>query len=465
MIDFGSQRDLEDYIKATLTTDDLLTKHLTIDQLNLTIYYIDTLTDIDKLNQQILSPLLQEKGENLLNTIHSIASKQMDSADQAVKYLLRGSSVISLEEQDGQLSLWNLDTGSAFHRSISEPVGEKIIEGGHEGLVERLSINLHLIRKKITNKDLIVRYYRLGTHTDTEVALVYIQSLVDQDVLDEVTERLANIETDSVISQAVLEEIIEDNPLSLFPMMLNTERVDRVAANLAEGRFAILIDGLASVIILPVTFFSLYQSPDDYNARWINGSFIRLIRIAGFLIATTLPAFYISVISFHFELIPNELITSIHESVQHIPYPPLIEAFIMELTIELLREAGIRLHTAIGQSIGIVGGLVIGDAVVRAGLVSNIMIIVVALTAISSFVVPSNELRLSVRILRFPLMVLSSIFGLLGITFGFTILLIYLCKLESFGKPFFYPVSPLRLRKLKDSLARSSFTFKRYPKG
>ncbi|WJH35313.1 spore germination protein [Paenibacillus sp. CC-CFT747] len=199
-----------------------------------------------------------------------------------------------------------------------------------------------------------------------------------------------------------VEQTLEEFPYSPFPQIINTERPDRLTSNLMEGRIVLLMNGSPVGLIFPISFLSLYQSPDDYNNRWLVGSFFRMIRLFSFVTAITLPSLYIAVVSFHFEVIPNELLFPLKSSVQDIPFPPLVEAIIMELTIDLIREAGVRLPTSIGQTIAIVGGLVIGDAVVKAGLVSNITIIVVALTAIASFAVPSSDLSGTLRILRFP---------------------------------------------------------------
>ncbi len=225
-------------------------------------------------------------------------------------------------------------------------------------------------------------------------------------------------------------------------------------ANIMDGRIALIMEGSPTALIFPINIFSFFQSPDDYNSRWIVGSFIRFIRTVGFLIAILLPPFYIAVFSFHPEIIPDSLLLTVKSSVNDLPFSPLIEALIMTATLELIREAGIRLPSPIGQTIGIVGGIVIGQAVVQAGLISNIMIIVVGLTAISSYVIPSNEMSSAVRICSYPLMFLSTTFGFIGISFGMMVLAFHLCTLESFGMPYFAPFAPLKLKDFKDSLIR-----------
>lgn len=273
-------------------------------------------------------------------------------------------------------------------------------------------------------------------------------------MVQEVERRILSIDADSILSPGFVEEYLEGRTYSPFPQMLNTERPDRVMGNLMEGRVAIIMEGSPSALIVPVTFSAFYQSPDDYNSRPLVSSFFRLIRFSSFLAALLLPSFYIAVISFHYEVVPSALLFPMKSSVEYVPFPPLMEAFLLEVIIELIREGGIRLPSPVGQTIGIVGGLVIGQSAVQAALVSNIMIIVVAVTAISSFVVPSNEMGGSVRILRFPMMVLAGLFGFLGIMTGLLLILIHLTRLESFGTPYFSPAIPFRLKDMKDTIVR-----------
>ncbi|MFE5322405.1 spore germination protein [Paenibacillus sp. NPDC056579] len=448
----SSLQDMREYFLAVFNgTEDLKIHTLHRRQQLIDIIYLLTLTSHQKLDEQLIQPLLRNQDRQITDVLPPGLLQMTDSLEHAVEALLIGKCVVVV---DGMDDAYLLDTSSSIERSVTEPVNEKVYGDSHEGFIERLDTNLHLIRKKVVSKDLMIRYMSVGMESNTRLAMLYMETLANKELLSEVELRIASIRIDHVSSIGFIEQFIEDTPLSPFPQTVSTERVDRVTANLMEGRVALLAEGSAKALLLPVSFFAFYQSPDDYNIRWLNGSFFRMLRISSFLIAVTLPALYIAVVSFHFETIPNELILPMQSAVLEIPFPPIIEALLMELTIELLREAGLRLHTAVGQTIGIVGGLVIGEAIVRAGLVSNIMIIVVASTAIASFVVPSYEFRETVRILRFPLMVLAATFGLLGITFGFAFIMIHLCKLESFGTPYFYPIAPFRWKGLKDSVIR-----------
>lgn len=412
------------------------------------ILYIATLVENEKIERQIILPA--ERSKDALELVIS-KSPAIDDLNVGIDHLLRGQTLLFV---DGETKIRTFATTASYHREVQEPDNEKVIRGSHEGFIENLQVNLNLIRKKIESEDLCVRFHTVGNQTKTNVALVYLDNLVDKDVLKNVSTRIESISTDTIVNPGFIEEFIEDSPFSPFPQTLNTERPDRVIANLLEGRIALVSEDSPSAMIMPVTFFAFYQSPDDYNSRWITGTFIRTIRLVSFLIAIGLPGFYIAIAGFHFEVIPDELVLPMKASVTGIPYPPFFEALFMLVTIELIREAGIRLPTPVAQTIGIVGGLVIGNAVVMAGLISNIMIIIIAVTSIATFVAPSNELSTTMRVLNFPVIIAAAIFGFTGIMFTFMFFLIHLCRLESYGTPYFAPVSPLNLRDLKDTFVR-----------
>ena len=233
-----------------------------------------------------------------------------------------------------------------------------------------------------------------------------------------------------------------------------TERPDAAASHLMQGRICVVVDRSPSVLIAPMTMTAFFQSVDDYSTRWIAASFIRFLRFFAFFVAAFLPALYIAVISFNYEIIPLNLLLSIGESRGQVPFSPILEALIMELTLEMLREAGIRLPAPIGQTVGIVGGIVIGQTAVQAGIVSNIMVVVVALTGISSFIIPNYDMSSAIRLIRFPMMLLSSMFGIFGLTIGWMILIAHLISLESLGTPYGSPLAPFRIKDMKDTFVR-----------
>src|SRR5699024_3335099 len=296
-------------------------------------------------------------------------------------------------------------------RSPEEPENEKIVRGSHQGFVESLDININLLRKRIVNSQLTIEYYKLGNETNKNAALVYMSQLANPSLIEDIENRISSITADMVLAPGDLEEYLEDSTFSPFPQIMYTERPDRLEAQLMEGRAAIICEGSSDVIVMPVTFFSFFQTSDDYNVRFYTGSVFRLLRLFSFWGTLLFPPLYIAVVGFHFEIIPFKMVTLVKESIETIPYPPFFEAMLMAITIELIREAGIRLPTSIGQTIGIVGGLIIGEAIVNAGLVSNIMVIIIALTAIMSFSFPSYEMGNTTRLLNFPIMIAAATFG------------------------------------------------------
>lgn len=418
------------------------------------IIYIESLVD-----QVRLEEIIEWSGEMKWLTDDQVMSSKIQfyeetiSFKQLVKNLLDGEAFIVMPEKTGW-KMKGITIPKELSRSIEEPKNEQVIRGPHYGMNESLSNNIYLLRQRLKSPHLVVKYYQIGKESNTKAALIYVENVANQMIVEEFIRRIESIDTDVAHSVGFLEEMVEDNCFSPFPQFLITERPDRVTDNLAEGRIAFMLNGSPTALIGPASFFSFYQSPDDYNGRFIIGTFYRLLRLGSFIVALLLPAFYIAIISYHFEVIPETLTLPAKRAIEDIPYPPLVEALIMEITIELIREATVRLPFPVGQTIGVVGGLVIGDAVVNAGFVSNIMVIVVALTAVSSFVVPSVEMNATVRILRFPFMIMATSFGFYGIAVGLAILLIHLIRLESLGVPYLTPIAPFHKSGLRDSLFR-----------
>lgn len=340
-------------------------------------------------------------------------------------------------------------------RNVEEPTSEPVIRGPREGFIESLQTNLLLVRKQIRTPRLKVEYTVIGELTQTQVAIAYVEGLAEETVVQEVRDRVLRIKTDGILGSNYIEEFIQDVWYSPFPQVHYTERPDVTAANLMEGKVAILIDGSPSVLSVPTTFWSGLQSPEDYDSSFIIGTFIRWLRYLLVIIALFLPSIYVAISTFHPEMIPTNLLISIAGAREASPFPALVEALIMEVTFEALREAGVRLPKQVGSAVSIVGALVIGEAAVQAGIVSEPMVIVVAITGIASFAIPRYNFALGLRLLRFPLIMLAGTFGLYGIGIGFLALLIHLCSLRSFGMPYFEPVAPLTFNGLKDVLIRT----------
>ncbi|MFE7061165.1 spore germination protein [Sutcliffiella sp. NPDC057660] len=441
--------------EAFVHSEDFVVDYTPYQEKDAFLIYIESITEKKIIEQEIIKPIHISNSDNVKELLPQAFIKETSSIKEISKFLLEGNSI--LLQRDNSLAMI-FQSQLLTERNITEPGSETIIRGAHEGFVETLGTNIYLIRKRLQNPKLKIKYFSIGNDSHTKVAMIYLDHLANGKTVANLEKRLSDIDTDYILAPGHIEEYISDN-VSIFPTLLSTERPDRTVANLMDGRIAVIADNSPSALIAPVTFFSFFQSPDDYNSRWYFGSFIRFLRIMGFLITIALPATYIAIVSYHYEVLPTEIVVSIKSSLEYVPYPPLVEALAMQITLEILREASIRLPNPIAQTIGVVGGLVIGTAVVEANLVSNTMIIVVAITAISSFVVPISEMGSSIRLLGFPFMILASLFGFIGMSFFLMFVLIHLCKLESFGTPFFAPFTTLRFSEMKDTIIRTPLPF------
>lgn len=428
------------------------------------LIYINELVDIKLINQSIIKPLTSIKqfpSDNLLSDfkIELIKKYFLDAADidelysilEVVNALLNGNSIFLL---DGEACALKIKTQGWKERSIPEANIEQVIRGPKEGFTESILTNTALLRRKIKSSQLKVEQLIVGRLTQTKVNITYLQGIADEGVVNEVKERINKIDTDSILESGYIEEFIEDTPYTLFPQIQHTEKPDKAAASILEGRVALLIDGTPFVLLLPAAFINFFQSPDDYYERYPVAIVIRTIRYMFAIIALLLPGFYVAIVSFHKEMLPTPLFISILQAGAAVPFPTFIEALIMETSFEAIREAGIRLPGPANQTVGFVGVLIIGDAAVRAGIVSPIMVIVISITAIASFTIPAFDMGYSLRILRFALLILGAYLGLYGIILGVLVVLIHLTSLKSFGVQYMAPIAPLRIKDLKDFVLR-----------
>jgi spore germination protein len=418
------------------------------------LVYMDGLVDKTAINMDILRPLLfQEWNEkDFWESSVSISQiKKIEKWSVIEQALLNGKSILFM---DGQLTALELETQGWPQRGIQEPSIETSLRSSHQGFTETASQNIALIRRYIPTRELKVKECNVGERASAKLSILYLADVATEEVVREMECRIKSLKVDAILNTGVLEELIEDNSYTPFPQLSVTERPDTVAHQLLKGRIAVVVDRSPGVLIGPMSFPSFFQAIDDYNVRWIPASFIRLLRFIAFFIAIFAPALYIAMISFHYEVIPLKLLLTIGVSRERIPFPPILEALLMELVLEMLREAGVRLPAPIGQTIGVVGGIVIGQAAVQAGLVSNVMVIVVSITAIASFIVPDLEMAAGIRIIRFPMMLISALFGMIGIIIGMMVLVIHLLSLESLGFPYSSPISPLHISDMKDAFVR-----------
>ncbi|OGO77740.1 MAG: hypothetical protein A2Y23_14025 [Clostridiales bacterium GWB2_37_7] len=355
----------------------------------------------------------------------------------------------------GLANYFILNLSDVPKRPVQESDLEKRTRGTRAGFVENLEDNIALMRGEIRDPNLMVEAMKLGRRSRTDVALIYIKDLVDNQILQELKRRLKNIETDSILATGYIESFIEDNPWSPFPFAHGTERPDKAAANILEGRILIIANGTPFTLIVPALFIQFFQATEDYYEKPHVGLYARLLRFVAFIIAITAPAIYIALTSFHPELIPSDLLVTLARMRKEVPFPPVVEALVMEFVIEALREAGIRLPKSVAQTLGVVGGIVLGEAAIRANLVSPAMVLVTTVTAICTFSIPNYSMSLVVRLLRIFIIFLAALFGGYGIALGLLIILIHLAKQKSIGIPYLAPVAPLRLKDMKDFIYRA----------
>ncbi|RRN70928.1 spore germination protein [Peribacillus simplex] len=423
------------------------------------LIYIEGLSDIEGMEEYVLSPLMQEStsvprplNEFLEHKMPVTKVKRVNMLADCIESISAGNPILLYEgEGDG----FSLGLSKWEKRAIEEPVAEGGIRGSREGFNESLVVNTSQLRRIIKSPALKIQSMKIGKYTNTNVAIAYIEGLVDKSLIKEITVRLERIELDGILESGYIEEMIEDNPYSPFPQVMSTERPDVACSSLLEGRAVILVEGTPFTLIAPISFFSLIQSQEDYYQRFMVGTFIRWLRYFFIFLSLLLPSLYVAILTFHHEAVPTSLLLSMAASRESVPFPALVEALIMEITFEALREAGVRLPKQVGSAVSIVGALVIGQASVQAGLVSAPMVIVVAITGIASFMVPRYIAGIAIRMLRFPMMLLAGTLGLLGIMMGIIAIVIHLCSLRSFGVPYLTALGPVKGRELKDVLWRA----------
>ncbi|ARU63743.1 spore germination protein [Tumebacillus avium] len=430
-------------------------------------YYTDGLVDAKLLDETVIRPLLQARTfyhdademlsgsqmmqELMTGLIIDTSIALLDTYELGIEGVLSGDTLVFLEGGDRALLL---ATRGWESRSVDEPQTEPVVRGPRDGFTENIRTNTALLRRRIRDPQLRVEGMKIGTKSRTDVNIAYIKGTVKEGLVEEVKARLSRISIDAILDSGVIEEFVEDAPLSPFSTTQSTERPDKVAAALFEGRIAIFVDNSPFAVIVPVYFWQFLQASDDYYSRYWVGSFFRLVRFSAIFISLTLPSLYVMLVSFHHEMIPTALALSIAAGRESVPFPALVEAFLMEGAFELMREAGLRMPRPVGQAVSIVGALVIGQAAVQAGLVSPAMVIVVATTGISSFAIPNYAASFSVRLLRFPLLIAAGTMGLLGFAGTLAMIVVHSLSLRSFGEPYMSPATPFRPEDQKDIIIR-----------
>lgn len=451
------------YIKDLLKDNsDIVFRQFKIGEINAALIYIDGMGDKMLLDQYVLQPLMIKGNE--IKSIDEIKDKILTVTDmrevkklsEGVNATLSGDTMLFIE---GFSSVCVVATRFWPARGVSEPSGETVVRGGRDGFTETIRFNTALVRRRVRDTRLKVIPKSIGVRSKTDSVIMYIDDIVNKDVLEKFMKKVEKVNIDAVLDSGYIEQLVEDNKWSVFPQIQSTERPDVVAAALYEGRIALFVDNSPFVLIVPATLPAFFQSPDDYYQRWIYASLARLIRFLAIFLSLILPALYVAVTSFNSAIIPTKLAYSIAASREGVPFPGFIEAIIMEISLALLIEAVARLPKPIGSTIGIVGGLIIGQAAVSAGIVSPIMIIIVSITAITSFVTPNYSIAMAFRIIRFMLIIAASILGLYGVMLGLILLLIHLVRLESFGVPYLAPIVNPDINDFKDMYIRMPMKF------
>jgi len=463
------KRIKEDF-KIPLNSDVIIRELKVCGYIDAFLVFIDGLTDKKILNEVVLDNLMSgtrgmDYEEDLIDEIaDKIINvgivKKHNLFDEIESMVTNGFCALFI---DGHNKCLLLELAKYPKRNIEKPENEKTIRGSKESFVEDLPTNVSMLRRLFKNKNLIVEYMRIGAESNIGCAIMYVNGIINPEIVKEIKKRINKVKSESILGSGMLEQRIEDNKWMIFPQTLNTERPDRAASLLMEGKAIIMVEGSPCVNAVPITFFDLYHTSEDNNLRWYYGSFISLIRLLGVLMAVFLPGFYIALVLYSQEMISSELLASIAGAREGVPFPTIAELTIMEVAFELIREASSRVPGTIGETLGIVGALILGQAAVQAGLVSPILIIVVAASGISSFVIPDYSLSLAIRITRFFFILMGYLAGFYGISIGMFIFFGLMCSMKSFGVPFLAPIAP-KLRTSSDIiLAKPIDTMKYRP--
>jgi spore germination protein KA len=435
-------------------------------QYSAAMFYYSSMTNSTMINSEILKPLMypppglgdecirEDRLKSVLfnDSLYHSGGRLENRISCLVEGILLGETIVVVDKLD---EAFMFPTRSLDKRGIEQPATEQVIRGPREGFIEMLETNISLLRYRLPTADFHIKTMEIGRRSKSKVAVCYLDGVTNRDLLEEVDKRLSNIDIDAVLDSGYLEQFIEDNHLSPFPQVQYTERPDKVVANLLEGRVAIIVDGSPLALVVPTVFSQFYQTVEDYTERFVLMSAIRMARLVALVFSLIFPSLYVAIISFNPELIPTEFAVAVAGGRAGVPFPAIIEVLVIEVSMEVLREATIRLPQQVGGALSIVGVLVVGQAAVAAGFASPITVVIIALTTIGSFATPAYNAALALRLLRFPLIIMAGIFGLYGVMIGLILILNHLLSLKSFGVPYMSPFVPGNFQGLKDSLIRS----------
>ena len=429
----------------------LIIRNLIIASLKLdaAVLYLEGAADVAEIEKRIIEPLLDRTDIALksvspvdavrLEIVTHRTGKSAHAFDEINGLLLNGWTIVLIEGVDQALAF---ETRGFETRSVAEPIVEHVIRGPKEAFTESAAINRSLVRKYLRDRHLVAETLTVGDRAVSEVTVMYVKDLADPNIVEDIKRRIREVRTDAIITLPMLEQFLDEHPYSLVPQALNTERPDRACAFLLEGHVVLVMDNSPAALVLPVTIWSLMHSAEDHYMRWAYSNFMRIIRLFALFVAVMTPSVYIAVATFHEEMIPTDLLLAIAATREKVPFPALLEVLLMEFAFELVREAAIRVPTVIGPTIGIVGALILGQAAVEANIISPILVVIVAMTGISSFTIPEPSLNFAVRITRFILLFAGAFMGFFGIGLVIACMLAYLTTYTSFGVPFLSPLTP-----------------------
>ncbi len=448
-------RDIDENIELIKTAfnseknKDIIIREFKIgNKLKAFIAFIDGMADRTTINEFIIRPLLVKKDYSeiecnmdkiLLEVIETNQSTKIADSEEMIYEILVGNTCLYVDGCDYCISS---ETKGFEKRSVSTPQTEGVVRGAQEGFTENLRTNVTLVRRIIKNKNLTTEFLKIGARNHNQCAVMYINGLINPAIVEEIKRRINSLDTDFIPGSGILEQFIEENPWSIIPTIMSTERPDRTASHLIEGKAVIIADGTPFALIVPVTISTMFHTPEDTTLRWQYGTLIRLIRVFAVFIATFIPGLYVALTNFHREMIPTDLLIAIAKARENVPFPTIVEVLLMEAAFELIREAGIRIPGIIGNTIGIIGALILGQAAVQANLVSPVLIIIVAITGLGNFAIPDFSMAFAARILRIMYIILGAVLGFYGISLGIVATTVMLACTKSFGIPmltFFAP--------------------------
>ncbi|QDQ02158.1 spore germination protein [Lysinibacillus fusiformis] len=427
--------------------DDVIFKKVYTDEGNVTVIYISSLVEKMTVQSMIFIPLA-----NHVSQILRVAESNDINNMETILQKLNGGQTLLFFHQINQLR--TIDTYSAPTRSITNTETESTVIGPQDAFTESLETNISLVKRRIQNPMLKNEIRTVGTETSIKISIMYMDNIVNKENLENLRERIDKIDYTFFTDISELKQLIEDNPLSPFPQYYMSVRPDSVSQYLIDGRIVIFMDNSQAAVVCPTSFFEMFISIEDYYNRWSTASLLRMLRFFGFFLTIMITPMYISALTFHPEILPYELLLNLQESRSKVPFPPLIEVLFIELIIEVLREAGSRMPAKVGQTIGIVGGIVIGTAAVEAGLLSNILIVLVATSALLSFLPPIFLMSNTSRFVRYIFIISAGFFGLFGQMLAFAWLIHHLLSLKSLGTPYMTPIIPRKAKDLLDSVVR-----------